>query len=274
MPLIRDLALRDELVRRVATIPFWWHSIDLGNGVVTPGQKTPSVHADEMAALKLPSLHGKRVLDIGAWDGFYSFAAERVGAAEVVALDHFVWSIDRPALDAYAAKRTAAGIPFGVVTEGPGVWKPTELPGKRGFDLAHEVLASSVKPVVGDFMEMNLSELGTFDVVLYLGVLYHMRHPLLSLERVAQLTREVAIIETQAVRTAGSDQRSLWEFPASHILHPDKFMYWWAPNEVALVAACHAAGFRKVDVVAGRDRVGEPAAGELHHYRAIVHAWK
>jgi tRNA (mo5U34)-methyltransferase len=65
----------------------WWHPIDLGNGVVTPGiDCTPS----RLAEIRLPEdLRGKSVLDIGAWDGFFSFEAERRGARRVLATDSF-----------------------------------------------------------------------------------------------------------------------------------------------------------------------------------------
>jgi hypothetical protein len=70
-----------ELEHKVAAIPFWFHSLDLATGVVTPGLKSPQQHMHELASFRIPDLRGKTVLDIGAWDGFYSFAAERLGAA-------------------------------------------------------------------------------------------------------------------------------------------------------------------------------------------------
>ena len=62
---------------------FWWHSIDLGGGVVTPGAKSPAHLAAEWEALRLPELGGKSVLDVGTWDGYFAFEAERSGAASV-----------------------------------------------------------------------------------------------------------------------------------------------------------------------------------------------
>lgn len=100
-----------ELQSQVHAIPFWCHSIDLGLDVVTPGVKTPEVHARELASLQLPALRGKSVLDIGAWDGFYSFAAERLGADRVVALDHFVWALDWEAKNRYKADCRRRGLP-------------------------------------------------------------------------------------------------------------------------------------------------------------------
>src|SRR5947209_8231120 len=87
-----------ELERRVAEHALWWHSIDLGNGVVTPGHKPASVMNEELEALALPDLRGKAVLDVGAWDGFFSFAAERLGARRVVALDYYTWATDPAAM--------------------------------------------------------------------------------------------------------------------------------------------------------------------------------
>ena len=82
-PRIPDSPEGRELYAAVAAIPFWCHSIDLGMGVVTPGIKTPAALRKELASLRLPNLRGKSVLDVGAWDGFYSFTAERLGASRV-----------------------------------------------------------------------------------------------------------------------------------------------------------------------------------------------
>jgi len=69
-----------ELRSRVEELE-WFHSIDLGHGIKTPGTDDS---AKKLARLGLPAdLTGKRVLDIGAYDGFFSFAAERAGAAQV-----------------------------------------------------------------------------------------------------------------------------------------------------------------------------------------------
>jgi tRNA (mo5U34)-methyltransferase len=65
----------------------WWHQIELPGGYVTPG---PDHSADKLASLRLPDLRGKTVLDVGAFDGYFSFAAERLGATRVVALDTYM----------------------------------------------------------------------------------------------------------------------------------------------------------------------------------------
>jgi tRNA (mo5U34)-methyltransferase len=252
---------RSALDERVAAVPMWWHSIDLGEGVVTPGRKPVDAEA-ELASLQLPDLRGKTVLDIGAWDGFYSFAAERLGAKRVVALDHRVWSIDRDALEAYRAERRRRRLPVERPEGQPAVWRPDTLPGKRGFDLAHAVLESRVEPVVADFMTVDLDELGTFDVVLFLGVLYHLRHPLLALERVARVTRDVAVIETEAAVVPGAENRALCEFIAGEYKRDPT--NWWLPTERGVVDLARAAGFADVRVLTRPPRSGS--------YRLVAHA--
>lgn len=79
--------LKEEILKKEAKVPFRGHSIPLGHGIVTPGRVMRNLKTLER--LKLPaSLSGKRVLDICAWDGYYSFECEKRGAAEVVAIDN------------------------------------------------------------------------------------------------------------------------------------------------------------------------------------------
>src|SRR5919202_3078365 len=245
-----------RLQERVDAVPVWWHSIDLGDGVVTPGRKTDGHDAfleRELRALQLPDLRGKAVLDIGAWDGYYSFAAERLGASRVVALDHFVWSIDWARAIAESDEPDAAGVRFADLDAIAAVSDPERLPGKQGFDVAHEALGSRVEAVVDDFMTTDLDRLGTFDVVLYLGVLYHMENPLAALRRLRRVTREVAVIETQATELEGIPDGAVCEFfPGAELA--DDPTNWWSPNLDALHGLCRAAGFARVETIAGPPR--------------------
>ena len=74
----------------------WYHTIELGHGVVTKG-----ISVQETSSDVIPDVTGRSVLDIGAWDGKFSFAAERAGATRVVALDHYAWGVDFVARGAY-----------------------------------------------------------------------------------------------------------------------------------------------------------------------------
>ena len=80
-----------ELLRKEVSALHWFHRIDLGNGIITPGQDIDGETKIEFN--KIPTdLRGKTVLDIGAWDGLFSFEAERRGAAQVLATDSFCWN--------------------------------------------------------------------------------------------------------------------------------------------------------------------------------------
>ena len=203
---------KDEIVRKVAKVPFWWHSISLAPGTTTPGFKSAEHLSQELKSFRLPPLAGKTVLDIGAWDGFYSFEAERQGAKRVVALDHYAWSIDWKTATQYPEECKRKGITPSHEEGFRKAWKPDLLPGKKGFDTAREILQSKVEPVVGDFSAMDLKPLGQFDVVFFLGVLYHMKNPFEAVERLAGVTREVAVIETEAIFLPGPEAHAFFHF--------------------------------------------------------------
>jgi tRNA (mo5U34)-methyltransferase len=276
------------------SVPFWFHSIDLGSGIVTHGAKSAEFLGEELEALRLPDLRGKTVLDINAWDGFYAFEAERNGARRVVALDRMMWATELAGWNRYWLECKEQGevpVPF----QSSPFWHPETLPGKVGFDVAHKALDSRVESVVGDFMEMDITPLGQFDVVFYLGSLYHMENPLEALRRVFSVTAEVAIIETEAVVISEHEETALFEFFPTNELNGD-VSNWWAPNEKALVGMCRAAGFTRVEVIKGpaprrfagktlysrlRSSVGYALREfslmkkqHLARYRAIVQAWK
>ena len=126
------------------------------------------------------------------------------------------------------------------------------LPGRRGFELARDALESRVEPVVGDFMSMDLEPLGRFDVVLFLGVLYHLTEPFTALRRLRAVTRGLAVIETQAIQVSGHRGEPLLRFLAGDELNRDH-TNWAELSEPALRAMCRASGFRRVET-----RVGPP----------------
>ncbi len=254
----------------------WFHSIDLGQGVTTAGRKSAEQLAQELQALHLPDLNGKTVLDVGAWDGYFSFAAERLGAERVVALDHYVWSIDLEEQWRYKTECSRRGQRPRPWDEVQGVWRPDLLPGKACFDAAHDALESRVEPVVGDFMTIDPSSLGTFDVALFLGVLYHLRDPFGALQRLAAMTRQLAVIETAVIATPGYDRFALCQFIQGDELNEDP-TNWWAPNARALQDLCLAAGFRRVEM--NRQSPGGRVkrligAKHLAGYRGTMRAWK
>ncbi len=202
----------DELRSRVEEIR-WWHRIDLGNGIVTPGiDDTP----DKLRRARIPDdLSGWSVIDVGAWDGFFSFECERRGADRVLAVDSFSWG-------------------------GPG-WGT-----KDGFDLVHQVLDSKVESKECDLFELDPEVDGTFDLVLFLGVIYHLRHPLLALEKMRSLTSRMMVLES--VIEMADHRRPVVSFYPNDELKSDG-SNWWGPNLPALVGMVESSGFSRVEVV-------------------------
>jgi tRNA (mo5U34)-methyltransferase len=201
----------NDLRRQVEQLE-WFHSIDLGHGITTPGTDDSS---DKLSRLDLPEdLSGRRVLDIGAYDGFFSFAAERLGANRVVAIDTLAW------------ERGAKS-------------------GRACFDLAHRALASKVETRKVDVMHLDRAALGGFDLVLCLGVLYHLRDPLGALERVAAVCDEMLVLETH---TDSNRTKS----PAMTFYESDELAgdasNWWGPNEALLKAFLRDVGFKQIRI--------------------------
>ncbi len=283
LPIIRTVTSPAELQAQTDRLQ-WFHTIDLGNGVITKG-----VGIQETGAEILPDVSGRSVLDIGAWDGKFSFIAEQEGASRVVALDHYAWGVDMAARGTYWAECIEKGILPDQSHDETEFWRP-ELPGRRGFEFAAAALDSKVEPVVADFQTVDLHELGSFDVVLYLGVLYHMKEPLTCLERLRAVTKEVAVIETEAVHLQGFDHAALLQFHAGSTLRTD-FGNWYVPTIDALHNLCRAAGFSEVRTIVGPPAPPPPEASPRRrlerrirrippvtsapneNYRAIVHAF-
>lgn len=242
---MQDLKSRVDAIR-------WYHTIDLGDGVVTPGvDDTPR----RLARVRLPaSLAGLTVLDIGAWDGFFSFECERRGAARVVAADHYSW-------------------------HGSG-WGT-----KAGFNLAREALGSRVEDIDIDVMDLSRERVGTFDLVLFLGVLYHLRHPFLALERVAEVTRDRLILET-VVDMVGFERPAMAFYPRRELNNDPT--NWWGPNIPAVRGMLESLGFERVDAVVGAPGPLYRAARAAYHHvrgkntlrsafrqdRAVFHAYR
>ncbi len=206
-----DPAARRRLVNSYA----WHHQITLPGGITTPGQDKS---ARKLSALRLPSLVGKSVLDVGAWDGYFSFAAERLGAQRTVALDSYVWE-------------NASVHPDG----------------QNPFRLAHSLLESRVEDVHMEVLEIAPDTVGEFDVVFFLGVLYHMRDPMMALEAVASVTRELLVVES-LVDLVFHRRMAMAFYPGTYLGGVDR-TNWWAPNPKTLVEMVREFGFREVTII-------------------------
>lgn len=172
----------ETLKERIAEIPYWYHRIALPGGIVTPGWAPLCAERHSIPE----DLTGKRVLDIGAWDGFWTFEALKRGAAEVVALDDFSDTcgqpIQRDGWKTFDLCREALGFTHAVQEE-PG-WANA-----AGQHVRH--LEMSVYKI-----DLECCELGRFDVVFFFGTIYHLKHPLLALEKIAAVCDGSIYIES------------------------------------------------------------------------------
>lgn len=215
---------------------FWYQQIDLGNGIITPGLAPSPI---QLQALRLPEkLDGLTVLDVGAWDGFFSFEAERRGAKRVLATDGFVWA---------------------------GQFPPAN---KAGFELAKRALGSKVESMVIDVMDLSPERVGTFDIVFFFDVLYHLRHPLYALERLFSVTKKLLLLRTFVDMLSVS--RPAMAFYPTNELEGDA-SNWWGPNPAAVVAMLKDVGFKSTEVVSSA-YAEVKAADEISQGRIVVHA--
>lgn len=226
-----------DLAERVEELT-WYHTLDLGQGVTTPGVFDLRGYVDRYG---LPErMDGMRALDVGAWDGFWSFEMERRGA-EVVALD----LDDERELDVPPRRR-------------PDSYP--EKPRGAGFALAREVFGSRVERVVCSIYDARPEQLGTFDLVFCGSILIHLRDQLLALERVAALCRGTLISAEEYNRAAG-----LVPFPVARYRADRKAsVVFWQPSIKTWKRLLFTAGFDTVETK-GRFTMRSPQGFGVRH---------
>ena len=183
--------------------------------------------------LHLEDLTGRRVLDVGTADGYFAFRCESLGA-EVVAIDH-------------------------------------KISGLNGFQAARRILGSSVDYVEANVYDLDPDSLGRFDVVLFLGVLYHLRHPLLAIDRLRSMVEPGGRLLVESLVCdqrffTGREQHStlaelapaLSTIPVVQFLpayrYSDDGSNRWSPNAEGLRSMVEDAGFRAERVETWDDR--------------------
>ena len=163
------------------------------------GRVTPAAIANKLNYIRLPEdLTGKTVLDIGAWDGYYSFECEKRGAT-VTALEK--------------EKRHGTLV---------------EL--KETFDSNIEILYMDAY----DIPSLDRQ----WDLVLCMGVIYHVQDPFKLINIVYDCTKENAIIES-AIRNVG-DEPLMFFYKVPNDEYPTS---WWIPNPGAVLGMMECAGF-------------------------------
>jgi tRNA (mo5U34)-methyltransferase len=217
----------DLIAQRIAELGEWFHNIDLRGHQTAPHHflgDYPTVKWRQFADAVPADLRGKTVLDIGCNGGFYSIAMKRRGAERVVGID----SDERY--------------------------------------LAQARFAAEISEVDVDFRQLSVYDVATlgerFDVVLFMGVLYHLRHPLLALDLLHEhVTRDLLIFQSML---RGSDEITpvaddhafsetlIFDAPGYPKLHFVERKYsadqtnWWIPNRAAVEAMLRSTGFNVV----------------------------
>lgn len=198
----------------------WYHTLEL------PGLTTAGIFdlRDAVGEYGLPdSLEGKRVLEIGTWDGFWAFELERRGA-EVVALD----LDDEAELDWPPRRRRAKE---GVVRG-------------SGFAIAKELLGSKVDRRVCSVYDALPEDFGTFDLVFCGSVILHLRDQLLALERIANLVKPGGMFISAEEYEPVTD---LVPFPIARFRgNRDSAVVFWLPSRKAWREMMWHAGFDDV----------------------------
>jgi tRNA (mo5U34)-methyltransferase len=253
--------LLDEEIARLSP---WFHNLHLPDGTQTaPGHPLgdfPSVKWRQIAPHIPARLDGWRVLDIGCNAGFYTFQLASRGA-HVTAID----------IDAHYLAQAE--------------WGATQ------FGLSDQV----------EFRQMSVYELAgtseTYDLVWFLGVLYHLRHPLLALDLLRTKTRRMMVLQTMTMpgtavytppRAVGLDDRDIMlknGWPLMAFIEgelADDPTNWWAPNHACVEAMVRSAGFRVLDHPAHEVYICEPnenESAELRRFRnaelrAVLKPWR
>ena len=160
---------RSSVVDMIDSVPFWWHTIRFGD-TITPGETAERTHTWKTLAFP-PSLNGKSVLDIGAWDGFYSFEAERRGADLVVAVEF-----------------------------DPGH--------ASGFKIGKRIIGSDVDYFILDAHEVDCIRM-KFDIINWMGNYYHLREPVPTLDKIFSILNSggLLIIEGHVLIDGGHIQK-------------------------------------------------------------------
>ncbi len=219
-----DCTGEDDLAARIAALGPWFHNLRLGDHQTAPDHflgDFPRTKFERFAHAIPADLSGKTVLDIGCNAGFYSLEMKRRGASRVLGVDH------------------------------------------DPHYLAQGKLAAEVSGLEVEFRQLEVYDVGalgeSFDVVIFMGVLYHLRHPLLALdlirehvagdllifqslqrgpETVLEVPREVPFSEEAMFQHEG--------YPALYFVehwYADDWTNWWIPNRAATEAMLRAAGF-------------------------------
>lgn len=241
-----------ELRARIeALLPYFYSPYDFGGGLVTRHPRTRRRFERRLRLLQIPQdLTGKTVLDIGAYDGFFSFEFERRNAKRVLAIDTYSWD---------------------------------HFHGLDCFLAAREYFKSNVEYRRLGVSELRPEDVGQFDLVFCAGVLYHLEDPLLDLKRIRSVTRDQLILETDSLIPAQHESYPLITLFAGdaaedHLPDRHNFDMGALPTKNWVAYALHLAGFARQEFVYTPSfhwlkKIAAFATNKPQHGRLAVHAF-
>jgi 2-polyprenyl-3-methyl-5-hydroxy-6-metoxy-1,4-benzoquinol methylase len=207
----------------------WFHSFELSDGTLVQGGKTLDVLRAEFNAVFAPlALDGQTMLDVGAWNGAFSFEAKRLGAAHVLATDMYTWAH-----------------PFF-----RGFEKFLYIRKDWGLDIDYKFL---------DTHQIRRDIVGEFDIVLFLGVFYHLQDPVTVIANIAEVARSWLVVETH-LDLDGVPNPAMRYYPGEELAEDPT--NWWGPNQQCVEELLKTAGFSEIYF----------SRNPLHPLRGIFHA--
>ena len=223
----------EALQDRVAAVPSWYHRIDLGDGIETPG---PLRMADFLRWYHLPErMDGLRVLDVGASNGFFAYEFERRGATEVIAVDLPSWA-DHDWTPRYRQE----------------FWRRSNAEDREhidraviedGFTIVGEALGSQrVQRIRTTIYELSAASLGTFDVVFSGAMLMHVRDPILGIQRM----RECCMAGGRLIVSISAFQEDSKE-PIARFAGKWDQCNWWQMSPACLKAILTCCDFERIE---------------------------
>jgi tRNA (mo5U34)-methyltransferase len=217
----------------VEAVPFWFHTFALNRaeGIYTPGAARD--HRYRVCALP-EDFAGMSVLDVGCFDGFYAFLAERRGAVRVVAVDNEQYRL-------WVASR------WGV-----------ELEGGEGFRAVHGLLGSAVEYRRMDAFALDGLE-ERFDLVYCFGILHRVENPLglLRVLRGQTVDGGTVLVETYGVGPEDRNGPAIRVSEPGEVYARDDFVY-WGFGDAGLARLARIAGFSRVESLVDVEVDGHP----------------
>ncbi len=245
---------------------FWYHTVDLGNGLVTPGTFD---YRQSLSSFKFPSsMTGMNVLDVGSATGFFAFEFEKRGANVVsVELPSFAdW--DMPTGE--DKDRTLSELMAGHQVNSIEEVHHYHLDGP--FEFCRKALNSKVKRCYSTVYDLSPKKLGrdVFDIIFLGDVLLHTFGPLKALASLAPLCQGTLIVANH-LANEDDDAPPMMIYAGGATPTEDR-RTWWYPNKVCMEQMLKRLGFKSVSVVGHLNVIGR------HSYRThtvtVIHAKK